>query len=89
MDRGKGAMINSFLNLFFGCSHQRTTFPITPGRRSQLSGSNYSGAKRTNGTYVVCLDCGKEFAYNWRDMRVGQAVDQVTGTAAEPVVSHR
>jgi hypothetical protein len=22
------------------------------------------------GTYVVCLDCGKEFAYDWQEMRV-------------------
>jgi len=28
-----------------------------------------------NRTYVVCLDCGKEFAYDWKAMRVGEAVD--------------
>ena len=22
------------------------------------------------GTYVVCLDCGKELAYDWQQMRV-------------------
>jgi hypothetical protein len=22
------------------------------------------------GTYVVCLDCGQEFAYDWKKMRV-------------------
>ncbi len=22
------------------------------------------------GTYVVCLDCGKEFPYDWQEMRV-------------------
>ena len=22
------------------------------------------------GTYVVCLDCGKEFAYDWKEMKV-------------------
>jgi len=22
-------------------------------------------------TYVACLDCGKEFDYNWDEMRVG------------------
>jgi hypothetical protein len=22
------------------------------------------------GTYVVCLDCGAEFAYDWKKMRV-------------------
>jgi hypothetical protein len=23
-----------------------------------------------SGAYVSCLDCGKEFAYNWNEMRV-------------------
>ena len=22
------------------------------------------------GTYVVCLDCGKELAYDWQEMRI-------------------
>jgi hypothetical protein len=22
------------------------------------------------GTYVVCLDCGKELAYNWSEMKI-------------------
>jgi hypothetical protein len=26
---------------------------------------------------VVCLDCGKEFDYDWKDMRVGNAVRSV------------
>ena len=56
-------MLQSLLNAMFGCSHRRTTFPQTTGRNK-------------NATYVVCLDCGKEFAYNWSEMRLGQ---QVTG----------
>ena len=24
-------------------------------------------------TYVICLDCGKEFAYNWEEMRIEAA----------------
>jgi hypothetical protein len=59
-------MLQSVLNVFFGCGHQRTTFPITPGRRSALA------AAPTASTYVVCLDCGKEFAYDWKAMRVGE-----------------
>jgi predicted transcriptional regulator len=70
-------MIASLLNSLFGCSHNRTTFPLTPSRRTQLS----SEASR-QGTYVVCLDCGKEFDYNWKEMRVGNAV------AARVVVAH-
>jgi hypothetical protein len=61
-------MFNSLLSAMFGCSHRRTTFPLTPARRA------VAGATR-HGTYVVCLDCGKEFDYNWSEMRVGEAVD--------------
>jgi hypothetical protein len=56
-------MINSFVEIFFGCSHKRTTFPITPGRSVARSG-----------TYVACLDCGKEFSYDWKTMQVGEQV---------------
>jgi hypothetical protein len=82
-------MIKSVMNLFFGCGHQRTTFPLTPARRSAIPGSNYSGEKRNHGTYVVCLDCGKEFAYNWREMRLGKAVEPLPAKTVEPVASHQ
>jgi len=35
------------------------------------------------GTYVTCLDCGKEFDYSWQDMRVGQAVESRSAAAAQ------
>ncbi len=54
-------MINAILNAMFGCSHKRTTFPITPARNSKSA---------RKGTYVCCLDCGEEFDYNWKEMRV-------------------
>lgn len=54
-------MLQSILNAVFGCTHQRTTFPQTPARNKSA-------------TYVVCLDCGKEFAYNWNQMQLGQQV---------------
>lgn len=64
-------MFQSLLKSLFGCSHQRTTFPITPGRRH--AGPPVLGGNRA-GTYVVCLDCGREFAYDWSEMRVGAPV---------------
>ena len=70
-------MIQAFVNAFFGCSHRRTTFPITPGHRYQQS----PGASR-HGTYVVCLDCGKEFGYDWSEMRVGNPVAGRVATTA-------
>ncbi len=68
-------MIDSFLNSLFGCSHKRTSFPITPAKKSGFS----SGTAK--GTYVVCLDCGKEFGYDWQGMRVGDAVPAFTSVA--------
>jgi hypothetical protein len=61
-------MLSSILNALFGCSHGRTTFPITPGRRPVAAGVH------RHGTYVACLDCGQEFSYNWDEMRVGEPV---------------
>ena len=63
-------MLESLLNTLFGCSHRHTTFPFTPTRRNTA----FSAQEARKGTYVVCLDCGKEFAYNWNEMRVGEPV---------------
>jgi hypothetical protein len=66
-------MFQSVLNAMFRCSHRRTTFPLTSGR----------GVART---YIACLDCGKEFAYDWAAMRVGEPVSQrLPVTAPQPM----
>lgn len=51
-------------DILFGCWHSDFTFPITSkvGQRSK--------AAQVTGTYVVCLDCGKEFPYDWKQMKV-------------------
>lgn len=52
--------MRTFLRSLFGCAHERTTFPLTlPGRP----------------TYVVCLGCGREFAYDWQKMTIGERLD--------------
>lgn len=61
-------MLASLLSSLFGCSHQRTTFPLTPSRKMAT-------ASNRHGTYVVCLDCGQEFRYDWKQMRVGELVE--------------
>ncbi len=71
-------MFEAVINKLFGCSHRRKTFPITPARR--VGAGSDSGVTRT-GTYVVCLDCGKEFDYDWKVMHIGKAV----GHLASPV----
>ena len=65
-------MFSRILDALFGCGHKRYSFPITVknGRRG--------AAASLTGTYVVCLDCGKEFPYDWKQMRIvtphGEAV---------------
>jgi len=73
-------MLGSLLNSLFGCSHQRTTFPLTPGHRM-------ASATHRHGTYVVCLDCGQEFRYDWKEMRLGEAVTTRTPATAEASLS--
>jgi len=58
-------MIASLLDSLFGCWHSHYSFPITV-----RTGSHRSAAASLTGTYVVCLDCGKEFPYDWQEMKV-------------------
>jgi len=60
-----------FLDILFGCYHKNISFPLTKKRGQRLS-----RAAALTGTYVVCLDCGKEFAYDWDEMKV---IDSKTG----------
>jgi hypothetical protein len=68
------------LDAMFGCSHKQLSFPITvrgARRRSQ--------AASLTGTYVVCLDCGQEFPYDWNEMKiVRQSAARSTAVATEP-----
>jgi hypothetical protein len=53
-------------DLVFGCcSHKHCGFPIT--LRDKLRRSE---AASVTGTYVVCLDCGTEFPYDWKEMKI-------------------
>ena len=46
----------NWLDRLFGCPHSHTTFPFTP--------------KPGRSPYVVCLDCGAEFSYDWASMKI-------------------
>jgi hypothetical protein len=58
-------MMGTLFDLFFGCWHRRMSFPMTlrPGAHRNMMGS-------LTGTYVVCLDCGKELPYDWTEMKL-------------------
>ena len=59
-------MIDSLLNLLVFCSHKQTSFPQKAIR--DIYGRPLAG--RPAEAHVVCLECGKEFPYNWERMRI-------------------
>jgi hypothetical protein len=66
-------MLAKLWDFLFGCRHSRYSFPLTI-----RAGSRRAVAGRT-GTYVVCLDCGHEFNYDWQGMHI--ADDKLEGAA--------
>ncbi len=76
-------MLATLVDAFFGCWHKNYSFPITvkPGHRR-------AGAAALTGTYVVCLDCGKEFPYDWHSMKVMSPNARPASQIANPVESY-
>ncbi len=58
-------MIAEIIDAFFGCKHSHDSFPI-----SVRPVARRSSAAKLTGTYVACLDCGREFPYDWQEMKV-------------------
>lgn len=61
-------MMDSVLNLLIGCSHRRLTRPVTPVDKAGVPQGD---------TYVVCLDCAQQFAYDFKEMRIGKRIDRL------------
>jgi hypothetical protein len=58
-------MLGELYEAFFGCRHSHYSFPVTIRRAARRP-----QAAALTGTYVACLDCGKEFPYDWQEMKV-------------------
>jgi len=58
--------ILGLLKKVFGCPHRHISRPITPAPRPGLAAPS---------TYVVCLDCGDHFSYDWKQMRINERID--------------
>lgn len=72
------SVFDSIWNALVGCRHRRTTFPLTPARPKP----GETPSDTPSETYVVCLDCGKQFRYDWEKMHIGGAVDISNGIQA-------
>jgi hypothetical protein len=59
-------MIDTVLNLLFRCSHRRLSRPVSPASKKGVP---------QGPAYVVCLDCGKHFEYDTRQMRLGKRLE--------------
>ena len=64
-------MIDTIWNLLFRCPHHRVTRPITPVSKAGVPNGD---------TYVVCLDCGKQFSYDLQKMHIGKPVHSTAST---------
>ena len=70
-------MIDTVLNLLFRCSHPRLTRPVTPVSKAGVPHGQ---------TYVVCLECGKQFAYDLDEMRIGRPLPPSDSSGVLPPV---
>jgi len=68
-------MIDTVLNLLFRCSHRRLTRPVAPITKAGQPHSQ---------SYVVCLDCGKQFEYDLTEMRMGKPIDHAHDAGGLP-----
>lgn len=77
-------MFAKLIDAVFGCRHARYSFPITV-----KAGSRRYPTTQRAGTYVACLDCGREFRYDWHEMKIvgSQSVVSPTKETAPALVT--
>lgn len=54
------------------CSHRNTSKPFAAAvaTRTGTTGTEWEAVGSGPSHYVVCLDCGRKFPYDWANMRV-------------------
>ena len=56
--------------LFITCNHKKTSQPFTAAVAITGTHGDWDPVGRGPSHYVVCLECGKKFAYDWQRMRI-------------------
>ena len=68
--------------LFITCRHGRTSQPFTASTAAATSPSApWDPVGLGASLYVVCLECGKEFSYDWNAMRIDKLAPEVIDNA--------
>jgi hypothetical protein len=53
------------------CRHNKTSQPFAAAAPGPVSrNDDWDSVSEVRGHYIVCLDCGKKFRYDWNNMRV-------------------
>jgi hypothetical protein len=66
------AMVPKLLQLFsLSCRHKNTSQPFAAATAApRNSSASWDPVMPAGRHYVVCLDCGKKFDYDWKEMRI-------------------
>ena len=52
------------------CAHRHTTQPFCDAAPASGPTADWDNAGSVATHYIVCLDCGRKFNYDWDNMRV-------------------
>ncbi len=64
-------MVEKILQLLnVTCSHKKTSQPFMAAEPSRARNSQWDSVGAGAQHYVVCLECGKKFNYDWERMRI-------------------
>jgi len=64
-------MVNKLLQLLaLRCSHKKLSQPFAASVAKRRTSSGWDTPSPAHRHYVVCLDCGQQFEYDWDTMRV-------------------
>lgn len=67
-------MLEKFLQvLSLSCRHRHTSKPFAAASASASRNADWEPIGEA-GHYVVCLDCGQKFSYDWSTMQVVRKV---------------
>lgn len=65
-------MLEKILQMLrMACPHKNISHPFAAaGRTHTTAKADWESVAPAGGHYVVCLDCGRKFNYDWANMRV-------------------
>ena len=68
-------MFEKFLQILaVTCRHRNTSMPFASDNSSTYSRISDWEPIEPGGHYIVCLDCGRQFEYDWTTMQVVRTV---------------